>query len=118
MPGLGHKVAGGVMRAWTVPILWLSPRFHINNIVGGAVMTGLKEGPDALFRYGREAAKLAKSGKMDYRISGGSIMAPSYSKSAARYAPKVEQGTRLGRLWKAAHPKNLVEASRNLNQFL
>lgn len=103
---------------WMVPTLWMSPMFHVNNIVGGALITGLKAPHSALdlVAYGREAYKAVKAGDVDTRVPVGHGMAPEYTKNFTR-ASRIEEGGRLAKLWEKIPGSGLVDKSRSFNEF-
>lgn len=51
-----------ITRVWRVSLLPLSPRWHLYNILGGAVMTGAEVGPGA-FRNAKQAFEIASAAK-------------------------------------------------------
>lgn len=115
-----HAKASPVDRlfgAWMTPVMWLSPSFQMNNIMGGGLLLGLKAGPDALLSYAKESWDAVRSGRMDPRIPLGRGMAPQYAKEFTRDS-RLMEGTRLAEVWKKSGVGTLADKSRKLNEFM
>ncbi len=81
-------------KLWTTFLLPFSPRFHLYNIVGGAISTSVKTSPIAVLKYFNEARKMVKDGTLPVEISRGMGMLPA---DALTEATKV--GAVLGNKW-------------------
>ena len=115
MPSLVDEAFG----MWMVPVMWMAPMFHVNNIAGGVLMVGLKS-PGSLLdylAYGREAYKTVKAGEMDTRIPFGAGMAPQYTRKFTRES-RLAEGGRLAKLWEKVPGHGLVDKSRKFNEFV
>lgn len=131
-----YKVAAltdPVLKVFRTSILPLAPRWHINNIGGGAIMTAAQTGPGVLKFIG-EAWRMAKTGEL-HHIDGmppagmGSMSmeliewnkkATFSDRVAAAHAFKGGQTMR--RLSESTKParegfNNLIEKSYRFNQF-
>lgn len=111
MPSMVERAFG----AWMVPVLWLAPMFHVNNILGGAVMTSLNRGsPLPLLAYAREAFHMAKNGGagLDPRVPHGAIGAPIYGRKAASFERGQKMAQALSTLRKPA------DWSRQFGEFM
>lgn len=53
-----------VMKVFRTSLLPLSPRWHIYNILGGAIMVGAETSPIELMRFAGRAREMASSGKL------------------------------------------------------
>lgn len=115
MPNLVDEAFG----MWMVPVLHLSPAFHLNNIVGGAFLTALKahEGPLALLNHAREALELMRTGQMPVGIPLGMGQAPQIVRQFTRDS-RLEEGTRLAKLWESIPGAgSVLEKAERLNVF-
>jgi hypothetical protein len=59
------------MNAWRTSILSLAPRFHVNNVIGGALATSMEVGPTALFRYARAAYRMVREHSLPIEVTRG-----------------------------------------------
>jgi hypothetical protein len=96
------KVGGFIDKANNVfrtSILPLSPRWHVNNFIGGAVMLLAKGGPGVLKHMG-EARRLLKNGELPMEISRGAGSMP-----AADAAWAMASGRELGKILDWEHKR-------------
>lgn len=100
--------AMGVFRTSILP---LSPRWHVNNAIGGTLLTAAKTGPSILQHLG-EAWEMAKSGKMPEGISQGFVSVPEEVR-----AWNTEAGRNIGKLIKDKEPELLQRYSRLGGKF-
>lgn len=121
-----------VLKVFRTSILPLAPRWHINNIMGGAIMTLAQTGPD-VFRFIGEARRMAKSGEL-HHIEGmppagmGSMPAEliEWNKKATfsdrvAAAHAFKGGSTMRRMWDGIKPARegfnwLIERSYKANQ--
>ena len=109
--GMMDKVLG----AWMVPILWLSPRFHVHNIIGGATMSALESSPLAVARYWRKALRMAKTGDLPAEIPTGAVTTPVYRQLFDPKMAEAEGKGLAGVLKRSGH--NVVESSKRFNEL-
>lgn len=79
-PGALSQMMQVPMKLFRTSILPLSPRWHLNNVAGGAILVSVKAGPSA-FRHTREAWRMAREGTLE-RIPG----APAQGEAISRMA--------------------------------
>lgn len=71
-PSAISQTLGGPMKLFRTSVLPLSPRWHLNNIIGGAIMTlATSKNPLTIFQYAREAAQMAKKGGLSHLTEEG-----------------------------------------------
>jgi hypothetical protein len=95
-PQSTSKVGGWLDKAnnaFRVSILPLSPRWHVNNFVGGAVML-LADGGPGVLKHFAEARRMLKSNELPIEVSRGAGSIPG---SDAAWAKAV--GHDLGKIW-------------------
>ncbi len=92
-----RSALGGVLdkahSVFRTSILPLSPRWHINNVIGGAVMLSA-EGGLGVWKHWGAARKMLKNGELPMEISRGAGNVP-----AADAAWQLATGRELGRIW-------------------
>lgn len=78
-----------VLSAWKAGILAFTPRFYLNNLVGGALLYGLAAGPDirALFQAARKDSAFRAEGVIPERVAGSTI-----AREAGSRALEVQEG--------------------------
>lgn len=127
-----HKgVTQAATGVWIVPTLLLSPIFHVNNILSGAALTGMRLKPSGLIRLGKdiaEAMTAAKRGRIiDPRIPSGRGQMPmfkEFTSSRSAELAHLEYGRMVGKTFKdwakqtGAHPlRSLTDLAERGNQF-
>ena len=119
-----------VMRVFRTSLLPLSPRWHIYNIMGGAVVTGARTGVGAIPLIG-EAWRMAKEGTLPEGVMHGYGMVPRdvlQWQATASTADKVGAafhyvgGRKMRELWDSAQGartgfNNFVQKSYDFNGF-
>lgn len=143
------KLTDPAMKVFRTSLLPLSPRWHTYNMISGAVMLGLRsENPLMLFKYIREAKRMASEGgpgaalrNMDdltlAEMKAGRTAAPSTGRASGEYLRDLDTtnykalhdymaGRTLKRLWDSAFVKRvlrdpfnaLVEKSYGFNEWV
>lgn len=109
--------SGRFLDFWMVPTLWLSPRFHVNNIVGGAAMLAATETPVGIARQARAGVRMVLRGELPTDIPVGMLQGPTFQKAFKRSREAaVQEGKGLaGILQRSGH--SLIESSQKLNAF-
>lgn len=119
-----------IMKVFRTSLLPLSPRWHVYNIMGGGVVTGLRVGPGAIPLIG-EAYRMAKEGTLPEGVMHGYGMVPRdvlQWQATASKADKVGAafhyigGKKLRELWDSAQGartgfNNFVQKSYDFNGF-
>lgn len=133
------QLLGGPMKVFRTSVLALSPRWHVNNVIGGLIMTmGQARNPAALLQYMGDAYRMTKAGGMgELEVPGVSrattdLAAPSgkvateqkyfrdvdLSKpTATALTHHYAAGQTLRRLWDGFQEK-VVQRSFDVNQFV
>lgn len=143
------KLTDPAMKVFRTSLLPLSPRWHVYNMIGGAVMLGLRsENPLMLWKYMREAKRMASEGgpgaalrNMDdlslAEMKAGRAAAPSTGRASGEYLRDLDTanykalhdymaGKTLKRLWDSAAVKRTlrdpfntaVEKSYGFNEWV
>ena len=97
-----------VHNVFRMSILPFSPRFHVNNFIGGALMTSFEIGPTNILKHWKAAKEIMKDGALPDEISRGAVVVES-ADSAIHQAVgrqlaewwKGEQRQKLGKVWEA-----------------
>lgn len=143
------KLTDPAMKVFRTSLLPLSPRWHVYNVIGGAVMLGLRsENPLMLWKYMREARRMASEGGPGAvlreaddlslaEMKAGRTAPPSTGRASGEYLRDLDStnykalhdymaGRTLKRLWDSASVKRtlrdpfntIVEKSYGFNEWV
>lgn len=82
------KIVDPVMKVFRTSLLPLSPRWHVYNILGGAIMMlGRAENPVTIWKYMNEARRMVKEGGIDARLRAMDNLTVAETRAARTAVP-------------------------------
>lgn len=130
-PPTHARLADKFLKWWMIPTLALAPAFHINNVIGGAIMTAMRvplKNPVELIQAGRLAFSAARKGQiLDVRIPTGrgtmpmlkDFMSPRDEAIAASlYGKGLKEAVETWYGGPAKAGRKVLDISERANQFL